>query len=120
MGRGTRCQQREEEEKKSNENAVADWAIYQFQSLGEVTPALKRRLCLEGIDRFRGRVPGARVILLIEATIRQEQARQYEIAAYRAAEARKKAARSAQRKSMLSLPALVEGEGHAPAGSTGS
>jgi hypothetical protein len=93
---------RKDEQKRDFFNVVADWAIYQFQSLNEVTNAVRMRLYTQGIERFRGRASPEVIRTIIDATILQERCRQQEVAAHRAKEAREKAARSAKRTAMVS------------------
>lgn len=72
-------------------NDVADAAIYHFQSVPEITNALKMAVYKDLIPRFEKRAPAGMVRLLVDATVRWELTARREMAAARTAAARLKA-----------------------------
>ena len=92
---------RQEERFKAVGNEVADAVIYHFQSVPQVTNAIRMRLYGMAIARFRNRLPPEMIRSLVDVTIWNEMRLRKEMARERAAEAARKAERSAGRATVV-------------------
>lgn len=63
-----------EEQAKELHNSVADFCIYLIQNEPVISNALKARVYRDAIAHFGGRLPAGYTRILVDATIRQEEA----------------------------------------------
>lgn len=91
---------RDRERSIQNNNAVADFCVYHFQSARQIDNALKMRLYDMAISRFRDRLPPEMIRALVDATIRQEVGLREQTARWRRAEAARKAERQERQRAV--------------------